>query len=659
MGDLRIGGIASGFDTEQIVRDLMRIEQLKADRLYQERQVLEWKKEDFRAVINKIRAFRDTYFDLLNPESNLLSPATLKRRLISSSDTGLVTVTAGSDAAVGEIDLKIIQSAAAARAASAGGVTAIRSSEVITEPVVVTGEGEKNVINVTLNGKTKEITVAASEEGKSLDVLCGELQDELDAAFGEGRIMVNDDGGRLSFDTEYDSDLLTLVSKAPPGKGSILSELGIENGAANRLLLSDDLETVSAKLANGPLSFVEGENGNEYLTFKINGVSITVEKSNTLGGLLEEINGSGAGVHAEYNSFGDILSITALEMGSSKISVDESGSNFFKAFGIDVKEEAGDGNGTGYIGEVGREALFSINGIAASRPGNIFTIDGITYNIREEILKAAEGEADTSRTVKISVALDIEGIAENIEKFVEDYNELLGEINTKLGEEVFRDFSPLTAEQKEGMKEKEIELWEEKARSGSLRRESSLESMLWEMRNVLYKEVEGLHLFDIGLMTSNDYREQGKLVFKDGGSALRAALAEDPDKVAALFTKRADIDYSPDLTAEQRRERTEESGLAHRLSDILNDYIRTTRDKDGKKGILLEKAGIEGDLSEFRNHFNREIDEIDKRIDRMNMAFLRKEEQYYRQFTAMEKALQQLYAQSDWLLAQLGQLQSQ
>lgn len=672
MSDLRIGGIASGFDTEQIVRDLMRIEQLKADRLYQERQALEWKKEDFRGVINKIRAFRDTYFDLLNPESNLLSPATLKRRLISSSDAGAVTATAGFDAAVGEIDLRVIQSAAAARAASAGGITAIRGSKeiTVTEPLTITDEGEKNIINVTLNGRTKEIAVSPGnytlenlENPEGLKDLCSELQNKLDTAFGEGRIMVNGDDGRLSFETEYGSDLLTLVSKAPPGEGSILYELGIDNGAANRLLLNDtmDMGEISAKLVNGPLNFVRGGEGGGSLTIAINNVSITVEESDKLGGLLEKINDSDAGVHAEYSAASDSLIITAREIKNSAISVDENGSDFFRAFGIVVKDEKGsvvNGEDVYFIGEAGREAVFSINGIEGSRPGNTFSVDGITYNIHEDIRKPGEGETDTSRMVKISVDLDIEGIAKNIEKFVEDYNELLTGINTKLREEVFRDFSPLTAEKKEGMKEKEIELWEEKARSGLLRRESSLENMLWEMRNVLYKEVDGLHLFDIGLETSNDYREQGKLVFKDDGSALRAALAEDPDKVAALFSKRSQVDYSPDLTAEQRKERTAGSGLAHRLSDILNDYIRTTRDKDGRKGILLERAGIEGDVSEFRNYFNREIDEIDKRIDRMNMILVRKEEQYYRQFTAMEKALQQLYAQSDWLLMQLGQFQS-
>ena len=649
MSVLRIGGIASGLDTEQIVRDLMRIERLKVDKLYQDRQRLEWEKEDFRGVINKVRAFRDTYFDYLNPQTTLISPATLKKRLVSSSDAGIVSATASADAAVGELTFEVIQSAAAAQAASGKGVSVIRSSGEIASSIKIT-EG-KNVIQVTLNGRTKEIAVSPGEN-VSLEDLCTVLQEEFDDAFGESRITVKNNEGKLSFETEYASDLLTLVSSKRPDGEDILSVLNIVNGASNRLLLNETMEAVSAKLIEGPLAF-GGDGAGNSLTFKINNVSISVEKTDTLGEVLAKINDSDAGVRADYDAFSDTLSITAREIGNFRISTDEESEGFFEAFGIVSENE---GNEKIYIGEAGREAVFKINGVKSSRPDNVFTIDGITYNIRETVEQ--EDPENPSPAVKITVSLDVEGIAENIEKFVEDYNELLDEINAKLREEVFRDFPPLTAEQKEAMQEREIEMWEEKARSGLMRRESSLENMLREMREALYTAVDGVHIFEIGLETSNDYREQGKLVLKNGGSTLRAALAGDPDKVAALFTRRPSIDYSPDLTAEQRRERFRDAGLAHRLSDILNDNIRTFRDNSGSKGILLERAGIEGDVSEFHNFFDRQIGEINVRIDRVNATLQRKEEQYYRQFTALEKALQQLYAQGDWLLMQINQFQS-
>lgn len=535
MSILRIGGIASGLDTDQIVRDLMRIERLKADRLYQQRQIIQWRKEQFREIINQVRSFRDTYFDLLRPETNLTSPSALKKMQASSSDESIVTVTAGSGAMVGETTFQVIESALKARA----------SGSAVT---------------------------SGSAEG-------------------------------------------------------------------NRLSLTDTMETVSGKLANGSLVFEEDGT----FTLTINGESIVINKWDTLRDVLSKINNSKAGVQISYSSFSDTLTVTARESGAGYITTDDGG-NFFSAFNIQPDAE-------GRIGEPGRDARFKINGFEGSRSSNTFTIDGITYTINNQI-----EAADESPEVKITVSVDVEGIFNTIEKFINDYNTLIEKINSKLNEEVFRDFPPLTDEQKKEMSEREIELWEEKAKSGLLRREPLLENLLREMRRALYDAVGENHLMEIGIETSRNYRDNGKLVLKDGGSALKAAIAENPDKIVELFTRSSAISYSPNLTAEQRAQRYAESGLAHRLSDILNDNIRTTRDSSGRKGLLLERAGIVGDLTEYNNFYDRQIQDVNKSIDRLNEMLTRREEQLYRQFTAMEKALQQLYSQSDWLITQMNLL---
>ena len=256
---------------------------------------------------------------------------------------------------------------------------------------------------------------------------------------------------------------------------------------------------------------------------------------------------------------------------------------------------------------------------------------------------------DESPVITLNVSVDTEAVYDVIAAFVNDYYELIEQINGRLNEEFYRDFQPLTDEQKEAMTEKEIELWEEKAKSGLLRRDSALSKMLQDLRQVLYSAVDGLNLTQFGIETSRNWRDQGKLVLKNNGADLKAAIAANPDQVADFFSKRSDIAYSATLTAEERAQRYAESGLASRVSDILNDYIRTTRDKSGRKGILLEKAGIVGDITEFRNSYDERIAGLNKQIARMNEMLLRKENQYYRQFSQMETALQSLYAQSTWL----------
>ncbi len=633
MSILRIGGIASGLDTDKVVRDLMRIERLKVDKLYQNRQLMEWKKEQFREVINKVRTFRDTFFNILKPETNLMSSSTLKKMQVSSSNSSILTAVASNSAALGAREIEIIQLAAGAKGSSSAPVTfSIQSSGDITVPVVVTGG--KNVINVSFNGQMKEITVTGGTYG-SLSDLQSELQDKINTAFGTGKISVNlsPSGNRLEFVPVSSLDTLALSSSTYYAGGSIVDEedilavINIETGVSNRLSLSSTMETISAKLSSGPLAF--NEEGKFVLT--INNEAIEINKSDTLSQVLDKIKNSDAGVTLTYSSFSDTFTLKSKTTGEGTITFD-GGGNFFAALKIKAVDE-------------GRNVKFTVDGSGvASHSSNTFTVDGVTYT------------AKAVGTAEITVALDTEGIYAVIESFVNDYNSLIDAINSKLNEEHFRDFPPLTEEQKEEMSEKDIEKWEEKAQSGLLRREPVLENLLREMRRALYDTVGENHLMDIGIETSSNYRDNGKLVLKNGGNTLKAAIADNPDKIIDLFTRSSDISYSPNLTAEQSAQRYAESGLAHRLSDILNDNIRTTRDSSGHKGILLERAGIEGDITEYNNFYDRQINDVNKNIDRMNEMLQRKEEQLYLKFAAMEKALQQLYSQSDWLTSQLNML---
>ena len=527
MSVMRITGMFSGMDIDQIVTDLMKIERTKVDRLYQQRQELQWQKELYREIINKIRVFRDTYFDALKPDTNLTSNAALKRMLVTASHPDIVTVTATADALPGESTFRVIQSATAAQAKAAG-------------------------------------VTAGSEEG-------------------------------------------------------------------NRLSLSDTLEEISGKLASGTFSFDE----NDEITAVINGVELTFKKSDTLRSVLSKINNSQAGVTAFYSEFSDTFTVTSHRTGAESTITAEGA--FWAALCF---EPAPDGT----IGEAGRDARFVIDGFEGSRPDNTFAIDGKTYTIKKTI-----NPEDNSPEISLRISPDTESVYKVIESFVRDYNELIDYINGKLNEEHFRDFPPLTDEQKKEMSEREIELWEEKAKSGLLRRDSALTSLLEDLRRAMYDAVDGMNLTRFGIDTSSNWRDRGKLVLKNGGADLKAALAANPDQVAEFFGKRSSISYSATLSREERAQRYAESGLASRLSDILNDYIRTTRDQNGNKGLLLEKAGIQGDITEFQNSYDRRINELNKQINRMNELLLSRENAYYLQFAAMETALQRLYAQGAWL----------
>ena len=138
---------------------------------------------------------------------------------------------------------------------------------------------------------------------------------------------------------------------------------------------------------------------------------------------------------------------------------------------------------------------------------NNFTLNGIQYTLK------------ATGTSNISTTTDVDTVFNSIKTFVDKYNEVLEKIQGELKEERFRSFHPLSDEEQEAMTEKQAEKWEEKARSGLLRNDSILSRALSTMRTNLYTPVElenGVfkHLSQIGIKTSSNYSEGGKLVLR-------------------------------------------------------------------------------------------------------------------------------------------------
>jgi flagellar hook-associated protein 2 len=63
---------------------------------------------------------------------------------------------------------------------------------------------------------------------------------------------------------------------------------------------------------------------------------------------------------------------------------------------------------------------------------------------------------------------------------------------------------------------------------------------------------------------------------------------------------------------------------------------------------------VVGDITEFQNMMDAELKRLDKRIDAVVEAMIRQENKYWAQFTALEKAIQKMNAQSMWLMQQMG-----
>jgi flagellar hook-associated protein 2 len=420
-----------------------------------------------------------------------------------------------------------------------------------------------------------------------MSLLLGGSVDGLGNPAGKVEYIINDGIKDIIFRYDFNNDTNVTVG-APPNEVTVI-------GAKNKTV-SQIMDDISSK-ANVKLSFSQ------------------LTKKFTL-----ESNSTGASEN---------ISVNVLNAGDAVTS------NFLTTlFGSDSASDRG---------QDANVIITNPNGGSATvvKPTNSFIIDGVNYNL----VKAGGGEKTLTLTTNVQKTFD------KIKDFIDKYNDMIDKINAKLGEKRQYKYVPLTDEQKKEMKEDEIKLWEEKAKEGLLKSDSSLENMLFNMRDAFYKQVgaAGITLTDIGLSTSNDISERGKIIIDE--TKLKNALQNNPDKVAKLFMNRSSVSYD----ASNRNEtRYNEEGIFQRLNDILQDNVRTLRDNNGKKGILLEKAGIKGDFTEFHNILADQIKDKDKSIYDLTKKLADKENYYYIQFSKLETAMQRMNDQSNWLSQQLG-----
>lgn len=390
-------------------------------------------------------------------------------------------------------------------------------------------------------------------------------------------------------------------------------------------------------------------------SFKIqyNGITkdITVNSNDSVINVLDRISKETDGeIIGEYSELtGKFTFKTKLYGNAANISFTSDNDKINSLFGLE--------NGTGIPGQ---DAIVEIkspgqtNATILDKSTNLFMIDGITYDLK------------TEGFTTINISSNVQKTFDKIKGFIDKYNELIDKIGKKVEEKTNKGFVPLTDEQKKDMKAEEIEKWEAKAKEGILKNDSSLQAMLSQLRGAFFQGVEdaGMTLTELGLSTSNFISDRGKIVFdiytdknrENGEERLKRAIKEKGDKIVNIFTKKSeDVPrYNRDLTSEQRTIRTSQEGILHRINDIFQDYVTPSIDKNGNRGILVQKAGIKGTSSEIKNFLYDDLQKKDRKIKDMEKSLRDRENKFYIKFAQLEKAMNQLNSQSSWLAQQLG-----
>lgn len=708
---MRVGGLASGMDIDELVKKLMTAEKAPLNKLYQKKTTYEWQREAYRSVNTKLNTYSTYIFD------NFRLTSGMGKKTVSVSDLSKVDVTASTGAA-GSLNITGGTVATSARMTGSNSISStskriVSSNDSLqdameavsgsTPPPTLTfklskvkdGVTEVETINIDTTKSIKDIVAELKNTG---------LSSSFDIATGQFSIKTSGKDDTISFDDIQTKDALqaygmdttetagTFKSKTAwmdPGrlaKGSdtLSTALNIGNSPINielngksisidptksiNMVINDlklegldaSFDTSSGKFSikaksdtdvldltaftglgtingtsftsntafiNGPVQGSKdtrlGELGINSGSFTIstpmsNGETkisnITYNDTDTVDSLMKKL--SSVGATAIISSDGKI-SLSANSTGKGDIELINTDPSLMSKLGLDVATT-----------QSGSNATLQVNGVDLESTTNAFNISGYTITLKDNILSGS--------SLSVSSSTDTESIYNKIKEFVDTYNGLITDLNSQIKETKYRNFPPLTSEQKEEMSENEIKLWEEKAKSGLLRSDSIIREGLSNMRMSFLNDVSGLGdstintLSEIGITTSRSLSDGGKLVIDD--KKLRAALEKDSDQVVSLFTQTGTVSKGADGKTIDSR------GIAQRLKAAVDLTIKSIEAKAGKATNTDDQYTL-----------GKNLIDADKRINVWKTKLEMIEKRYWKQFTAMEQAINKANSQSSYL----------
>ncbi len=278
----------------------------------------------------------------------------------------------------------------------------------------------------------------------------------------------------------------------------------------------------------------------------------------------------------------------------------------------------------------GQNAIVSINGSETERNVNDFEVSGLSIELKETNWDG--NPATKPESTNINVEQDIDAVVEGVLSFVNEYNKIVEELYDLTNEPTtYKDFPPLTTEQKNEMTDNEIALWEERAKEGLLRNDDIINDVLQDMRTTMYSKPEGAEfaLYEFGISTTENWREGGILVVDE--TMLREMVQKNPDELEKLFTD-------------------EEGGLANALDEIIDNAARQS---SASPGSLVSTAGYEG-MADSQFTIGREIESIEERIEQLERTYEMEHDRYWSEFNAMEQIIANMNSQSSWLASQFS-----
>ncbi len=681
---MRVTGMMSGMDTESIIQQLVAARQTKVDDLKKEQTKLEWKQDAWKELNSKIyKLFNGTLH-------NLNYQASYMKKTTEVSNSNLVSIITSDSAMDSVQSLQINKMAKAgyltgAKLEASDGKSLTSGSKVVDRLGIQAG----SKFEVTVGGKTTEITI---NENTTINNLVSSLQSAgVKANFDaeNQRLFIGADGTGASKDftitasndngTDALSKLGILVyDKASKAAYQKYADMATDSAArdaaiqarAAELLKSYTSERTSLEksveaLNEKQTSLVEAFN-QEYGSddFDITDDTQRAARKSELDTIIADLTAAleddtltaedKAAKQTELDlAKGELSYIDGYDSNAASIAEKQDriavlDSDYLNADGTagaqtiaeataDIQEKidkavAVINNYNSLKGSsdafkvAGQDAEISLNGVTYTSSDNTFKVNGLTITCKGE----TNGE-----TITLTTQNDTSGIYDMIKGFINEYSELINEMDKLYNADSAKDYDPLTDDEKEAMSESEIEKWETKIKDSLLRRDSTLNTVSSAMKEIMMSgfEVNGkkMYLYDFGIETLGYFNaaENEKNAYhidgdeddentKNETNKLMEMINSDPDAVVSFFTQ-----------------------LSQSLYGRLNKLMGTTEFSS------VNKVYDDKKMKEDYDSYTTKIAEAEEKLQDY-------EDKWYAKFAAMETAMAKMQSNASAVTSLLG-----
>lgn len=503
---------------------------------------------------------------------------------------------------------------------------------------LISGMDTDSVIEALVSTKRQKVTDAKNDQKKlewKQDIWKG-INTNVKALFQSHVSVMRFSGAYSKMKTAVSN---SSVASVVTGEGAVnaTQKLRVEQLAKSGYLTGKDLngsskeQTYSASTTLSELGFGDGS---DTLSVKVGGEvkeTLAITGETTISDVLTTLKK--AGLNASFDADSQRFFVSSKSTGKDNdFELTDNGAGALSALGLAVatdEDKTAEGfNQEDYATKTkGSDAIIYLNDAKFTSDTNTFKINGLTITALDET---------GDKEVTLTTSTDTSGIYDMIKNMVGQYNKAINEIDKYYSADSARKYTMLTDEQKEAMKDKEVEEYENKIKSGLLRSDNNLASLRNLFTGVMASGIQigekTYHLSDFGIgtgsyFTSPDNEKHALHIdgdkddpsVSDKADKLTEMIASDPELVTDFFSQLSQELYS-------KMDGVSKSIEGYRSYGSFYDDKKLKSDYDGYSKTIKT-------LEEKANDY---------------------EDKLYKQFASMETALANLQKKSNALAGLLG-----